>query len=169
MFQGSGEKDLFGQPEAVDKKTRKKTGFILPEIKKSITLSYENIIFLSIGFVMSCIIFFSLGVEKGRKDFYKQQATSNKRQEIIEEKIAPDTEAEVPVRSAYIIQLAAFREKNSAEDEQGRLRKEGYNAAVKKSGIYYQVYIGGFDTKKDAEVLLTKLKKKYNDCYIIKY
>nr|MBU1328787.1 hypothetical protein [Candidatus Omnitrophota bacterium] len=75
--------DLFEQAQTVDKKIKRKTKFFLPDVKSSITVSYETMIFFMIGFVMVCIIVFSLGVEKGRYDEKKtriiipQQVTRN--------------------------------------------------------------------------------------------
>ncbi|MDP2911868.1 MAG: hypothetical protein Q8N76_06025 [Candidatus Omnitrophota bacterium] len=60
--------DLFGQAQDADKKMRRKTRFLLPDAKNSLIISYETMIFGIIGFVMVCIITFSLGVEKGRYD-----------------------------------------------------------------------------------------------------
>ncbi|MCX5693384.1 MAG: hypothetical protein NTX47_06910 [Candidatus Omnitrophica bacterium] len=62
------QNDLFEQAQAADKKIRRKTRFLLPDVKNSMTISYETAIFYMIGFVMACIIIFSLGVEKGRHD-----------------------------------------------------------------------------------------------------
>jgi len=62
------QSDLFEQAQTADKKIRKKTRFLLPDIRNSMTISYETAIFYMIGFVMACIIIFSLGVEKGRHD-----------------------------------------------------------------------------------------------------
>ena len=56
-----------------NKKIRKKTRFLLPDAKNSTTISYEAAIFYIIGFVMACIIAFSLGVEKGRHDQLKSE------------------------------------------------------------------------------------------------
>lgn len=66
--------DLFEQAQAVDKKIRRKTRFLLPDVKNSFTVSYETAIFFMIGFVMGGIIIFSLGVEKGRYDEKKRRA-----------------------------------------------------------------------------------------------
>ena len=60
--------DLFEQGQSVDKKIRKKTRFLLPDVKNSITVSYETMIFTMISFLMVCIAIFALGVEKGRHD-----------------------------------------------------------------------------------------------------
>jgi len=62
------QSDLFDQAQSADKKIRKKTRFLLPDVKNNTTISYETAIFYMIGFVMACIITFSLGVEKGRHD-----------------------------------------------------------------------------------------------------
>jgi len=66
--------DLFEQAHTADKKIRRKTRFLLPDVKNSMTVSYETLIFCMIGFVMACIIVFSLGVEKGRYDEKKRRA-----------------------------------------------------------------------------------------------
>ncbi|MDP2921684.1 MAG: hypothetical protein Q8O12_04900 [Candidatus Omnitrophota bacterium] len=67
--------DLFDS-QAADKKIRRKTRFLLPDVKNSITISYETMIFYIIGFVMACIIVFSLGVEKGRYDEKERRLTA---------------------------------------------------------------------------------------------
>ncbi|MDP2981487.1 MAG: hypothetical protein Q8N67_05430 [Candidatus Omnitrophota bacterium] len=67
------QSDLFEQAQTVDKKMRRKTRFLLPDVKNSTTISYEAVIFYIIGFVMACIIAFSLGVEKGRYDEKKRR------------------------------------------------------------------------------------------------
>ncbi|HAZ10063.1 MAG: hypothetical protein A2047_04545 [Omnitrophica bacterium GWA2_41_15] len=66
--QEKAQSDLFEEAQTVDKKIKRKTRFFLPDAKNSFTVSYETMIFFMIGFVMVCIIVFSLGVEKGRYD-----------------------------------------------------------------------------------------------------
>lgn len=170
-----GEKDLFGQIQIADKKIRKKTRFLLPRLKNEITLSYENIIFIVIAFIMSCIIFFSLGVEKGRHDIGRQVETAYSRGATQNPPAAEETYVEDtrPVKeerktAEYIIQLAAFTKIPSANEEAERLKLEGYNVSIKKTGSYYQLYIGGFKKRKTAERAIKKLKEKYSDCYILK-
>ena len=173
-FQNKGERDLFDQLQSADREIRKKTKLILPNIKKNLNLSYENIIFIAIGFVMSCIIFFSLGVEVGRRNI---SHTSNRGQ-ALKEKVQ-EAEGVIKERGTeklgirktegYVIQLAAFNKKLPAEAEQMELQKRGYRADVKQSGNYYQLYIQGFDSTEKAQEILGKLKEKYKDCYIKKY
>ena len=166
-FQHKRDRDLFDQSQASDRKIRRKTRILLPRIKKSMAISYENLIFLAIAFVMCCIIFFSAGVEKGRRDVNHVSG--------IEQPAHRDTEVAVQEkdkgrsRDRYIIHMAAFKKNLSAEKEVARLRAEGYEAGIKKTGGYAQVYIGGFENKKKAGRLLRKLKKRYKDSYITKY
>ena len=176
-FQNKGERDLFGQFQTADTKIRKKTKILLPDIKKSLNLSYETAIFISIGFVMSCIIFFSLGVEKGRQDT-KGQVREGRHQGPLRESLSREKAAkarELPsskdpeIKDAYAVQLAAFEKIDSAIEEQDRLRKRGYHADIKRVGHYYQLYVGGFDTKAKAQGALNKLKTNYKDCYIKKH
>jgi len=67
------QSDLFEQAQTADKKIKRKTRLLLPDVKNNFILSYETMIFFMIGFVMACIIVFSLGVEKGRYDEKKRQ------------------------------------------------------------------------------------------------
>ena len=75
--QEKAQDDLFGQAQNVDKKMRRKTRFLLPDVKNSLIISYETVIFGMIGFVMVCIIVFSLGVEKGRYDEKQRRITTS--------------------------------------------------------------------------------------------
>ena len=81
------QSDLFEQAQTVDKKIRRKTRFLLPDARNSFTISYETMIFFMIGFVMACIIVFSLGVEKGRYD-------EKKRRLIIQQQVTHDIQGQ---------------------------------------------------------------------------
>jgi len=72
--QSKDQIDLFDQAQAADKKMKRKTKLLLPDVKNSFTVSYETLIFYIIVFVMMCIVSFSLGVEKGRYDEKKRRA-----------------------------------------------------------------------------------------------
>lgn len=179
-FQERQEKDLFGQFQGTEKRVAKKTRFLIPRIRDSVIISYENIVFLSIGLLMFCVICFSLGVEKGRRDTGREkpigrvtifEPESNQRQEIrVKGQGSKNTAAivnEPPAATGgYIVQLAAFKNKAPAEKELDRLRRDGYTAAdVKKSGEYFQLYVGGFAKRSEADRLKEKLKARYPDCY----
>lgn len=180
-FQHKPEKDLFEQLQTADKKVKKEAKFLLPSTKRSYNLSYENILFVVIAFVMFSIIFFSLGVEKGRRDIGyletkdisrlrplsgRLRSSGQAQQETGREK--PGEGIQNSNQYNYVIQLASFKKKESAEEELARLNNGGYKADIKKSGDYYQIYIGGFAKERNAQISLKKLKERYKDCYIKK-
>lgn len=78
-IQEKTQNDLFGEAQSVDKKIRKKTRFLLPDVKNNMVISYETAIFCMIGFVMACIVTFSLGVEKGRNDGKERRVITQQR------------------------------------------------------------------------------------------
>lgn len=166
------EKDLFDQIQTADKKIRKKTRLLLPRLKDSITISYENVIFIVIAIIMSCIISFSLGVEKGRQDIgHRTEVSYDRKGASYPKQTHTESIASAKKRrkaTGYIIQLAAFVKITSAKEEAERLKREGYDANIKKSGTYYQLYIGGFERREAAERAIKKLKERYADCYIRK-
>lgn len=173
-FQEKQEKDLFEQFHGAEKKVSKKTGFLIPRIKDSIVIHHENIVFFSIGFLVSCIICFSLGVEKGRRDMVR--ATTP-----VERIIVAGAEKQKPARArittetvpaetkGFVVQLATVKNKSSAEKEVNKLISDGYNARVRKSGEYYQIYVGVFNKEAEADSLKQKLISRYNDCYVTNY
>lgn len=171
-LQNKGEHDLFEEFHGKDAKLRKKTRFILPHLRKNVEFSYENVIFLIIAFIMTSLMFFSLGVEKGRREKTRigeeRPPLDLKMPGVEEKKIEIPKRAEKHPKIKYVIQLAAFTNITSAEEEAGKLKKEGYLAKIKTSGSYYQVFLEGFDNRKNAERILEKLRGKYNDGYIKK-
>lgn len=99
--------DLFEQAQTVDKKIRKKTRLLLPDIKNSFTISYETMIFFMIGFVMTGMIIFSLGVEKGRYDERKRRVT------VIPQQVMRDTQSQPkPELKKGVSNVATSKSKN---------------------------------------------------------
>ena len=189
------QRELFSEFETVSAKKgshpfRKDAAF-----GKKITLkfSYENIILLSIGIIMLIVIFFSLGVEKGKKIAmrdknirFAEQAPEPavKRGEAIikkdedavvaaEKAVAPVAEsykeAEEAVREApskpYTIQVIAFKNEKNAVQEVERLKKSGYKAFIAPSGEWAQVCVGRYENREASKEDFTALKEKYPGCY----
>lgn len=165
FFHDKKEKDLFEDLQTADKNIRKKVRLQLPRLKNRLSLSYENLIFLAIGFVMCSIIFFSLGVEKGRQDTNRVKSGLKNEKRVKVPALKPKKQ-KAQKQDKYIIQLAAFKEKRSAKKELVQLEKEGYTGSTKRVGAYYQLYVTGFSKKKEAEDALKGLQKKYKDCYV---
>jgi len=75
----------------------------------------------------------------------------------------------------FTIQVASFKAKNRAEKALAELNKEGHSSAyiVSKDlgakGVWYRVYIGKYDTKKQTEEFLKEIKKKYKSSFVILY
>lgn len=179
------------------------------------SLSLENIIVTSIFITLALLLFYSLGVEKGRrqaksesvlevtspkevrvsiqpvpvvtfgntstqlaKSFFPKVAT--KRADIdfskVEQNTAPSQIKVIQMVSEqygnnpdvkrYFIQVATFQKDEFAKKEESNLKSQGYKTTIKTSGQWWVLYVGSFNDKQEAEILLKKLKSKYHDCYI---
>jgi hypothetical protein len=174
-FQEKHEKDLFEQLHGTEKKVSRKTGFLMPRIKDSIVIRYENIVFLFIGFLISCVICFSLGVEKGRQDatrtssFTEGVAVADTERQWPEDSTPAAVETVAAEPKGFVVQLATVKSKDSAEKEVNRLIDDGYGARARKSGEYYQIYVGVFSKKAEADRMKEGLIRRYNDCYVTNY
>ena len=93
-------------------------------------------------------------------------------------KLVPDkpkektvTEKDQIERGFFNIQVAAFYDLSKAKQVVKDLRTEGYQTYVcrgilQKRGQVYRVLVGNFETKEQADLLLSKLKSKFNDSFI---
>ena len=166
-----------------------------PERQKKITLviSREKLIFSVISVILLYVIFFSLGIERGKKianrslnsnmhstavalqnknvENQNQKTTAEKNvsnletttQIVQEEKILPE------LKEFYSIQAAAYSNLSRAEKEASKVRAGGNEAIIDSSGKYHLLLIGKFKDKKDATALKKKLANKYKGCYVRKY
>lgn len=73
-----------------------------------------------------------------------------------------------PPDSVYIIQLASFKNEDSANEEIGNLWQKNVRAYVAKSGDWYQVYVAGYQTIEEARRARRAFSEDYRDCYIRK-
>lgn len=76
------------------------------------------------------------------------------------EKIKADSSSK---EKRFTLQIAAFKEKDKAEDVAGSLKKKGYEpyivpVTISDKGVWYRVRIGRFSTRPDAQNLQAKLK-----------
>lgn len=161
----------------------------LPYRVLTINLSNEKLVICAIIFIMSLIIFFSLGVEKGSKlarapwegkyestlagqyelrpkEEIPALVVSLKKDQtsIIEskkEKVAKSEE-----QKKYIIQVATFRQYELAKKEADKLKRQGYQTLIFTKGKFSEICVGGFKLKDQASEHLMKLKKVYRDCFI---
>jgi len=107
---------------------------------------YEKVLLLVMGLVLTSIISFSLGVEKG-KSFSRDKH-------------------EVSVSSGYTIQVATFKNKQLALREAKLLLKEGLVPMVFAKGDYIVLCVGKFSNQESAQPLLIQLQRTYAGCRI---
>lgn len=70
--------------------------------------------------------------------------------------------------SLYTIQLASFKDKDSALDELNKLKDKGIRAEYAQRGDWYQVYATGYHNIEEAKKAQTVLMLDYSDCFIRK-
>lgn len=199
------QKELFNEFESPKKRGKKKgAGSILPKNYILFNVSYEQVVFISIGVIMLMVLVFSLGVERGKRLNPEQIKVSvnlpetasgiieetNKDKKIKEVKAAPPAalakkersitqrvEQEVPVpadvkkpikRELFTVQVIAYKSKRSAQKELIKLGKKGYSPFIILGGGYYQICVGEYKSRKEANKPLSDLKKSHPGSFIRK-
>ncbi len=142
---------------------------------------YEKAVLIIIGFVITGIVSFSLGVEKG-KNFILLKAASHldiaanpkpslsvsaPKQITKEQQYQPEKKDELKEYiQNYTIQVASFLNRVNAQKEADILKRKGLSSLVLSKGKFSIVCVGNFAKRGEAESLLSKLKKQYQDCRI---
>lgn len=172
--------ELFSQTKDFsDSKSRKASSSFLAFIR-----NYEKTILVIISLVVTTIVSFSLGVEKGKRlsmlkntrldTAFRIRPSDNtfspKKQSpapaIIIKKEEDIKEANPPEKQGYIIQLASYKTKIHTQKEVELLKKRGLSPLVLSKGNYTVLCVGNLPNKETAQSLLSELKKRYRDCYI---
>ncbi|MCM8800816.1 MAG: SPOR domain-containing protein [Candidatus Omnitrophica bacterium] len=147
--------------------------------------NYERIILMIIGFIVTGVVCFSLGVEKGKRSLLiktnteldlasksliqeGKSAISMQPATNLQEFLVEETKKEFikESRNNYTIQVASFKTLEFARKEAEALKKKGFDTLVLSKGEYTIVCVGSFSDKQKAAILLTELKKHYRDCFI---
>jgi len=172
--ENSGQSDLFSQAKGYNTPV---AGLGQRSIFSHIK-SHEKIILLTFAFVLIGIASFSLGVEKGRRiasakieprfDTALKIEPAKAKIEVKNIVPAPAQEIKVEPAVAYAIQLASYRTKSYAQKEADALRKKGYSASLIPKGSYVVLYVVNFTNKEAAQSMLPELKKRFQDCRIIR-
>ncbi|MCF7907683.1 MAG: SPOR domain-containing protein [Candidatus Omnitrophica bacterium] len=153
--------------------------------QQKIKLPLDILTIASVVFVLSLIISFSLGVEKGKKiasskiaiepqerlprldvavDKQSVEPDSSKQDSLVEEKIVPNEI--VKNKQKYNIQVASFYKENTARKEAEQLKENGYPTSVSRKGKYVVIYVGDFDDEGEAKSNFELLQKRYKDCIL---
>lgn len=143
---------------------------------------YEKTILAVICLVITAVISFSLGVEKGKhiaalKTLRPELANKIKalpaltKQATVQQNNAEGIRAQsgeektIPMQN-YTIQLASYRSKQDADKEAVLLKKKGLAPLILPKGKFVIICVGNFSNKQTAQSLLLVLKKRYQDCFI---
>jgi len=138
---------------------------------------YEKAALFIIGFIITGIVFFSLGIERGKSTvsltqpaaaisevaIKKDKQLINADMLLVKESNPPQPQ---PQPQPYTIQVASYQSKVLAEKEAEALRRKGFSPLVFPKGAYVVVCVGNFANKETARSSLSELKKRYQDCFI---
>lgn len=72
------------------------------------------------------------------------------------------------VGSRYVVQVASFADRPSAEAAQRRVTQHGLQGTVAAKGRYYVLYASGFSTYAQASEAASQLRQAYQDCFVRK-
>lgn len=157
---------------------------IFPQHRLTFNFSYEALIITLIGVVLSASILFSLGVERGRSLEFTAPVTETALNEI---KIAPSVNAaeerpaevqrqpEVKKAAAlpskdkpFMIQLASYKTRDTAEKEAAHLKSKGYISDILKKGDYFVLCVGSYAKKELASQALPYWERQYKGSVVKK-
>lgn len=145
---------------------------------------HEKGIIAIICFIITGVILFSLGVEKGKNInaiSQNQSQLAPKKQPLaatpaIAASIAPIETEKAETKPAqnqnkekptgYTIQVASYKNKSTAKKESENLIKRGLSAIVMSKGAFKILCVGNFTDKETALPALIQIKKKYQDALI---
>jgi len=166
--------ELFSQAkEPGQVKTNFSSSFI------SFIWNYEKTILLIIAFIITGIVAFALGIDKGKKmavSRFSNQFDMATIPAVDSKRIALKPEVKLPLPVApkeiienmgsYTIQVASYQNNIHAQREAGQLKIKGFSPLIVNKGKYIIVCVGNFSNQTTAKSLLSQLKKRYQDCYI---
>ena len=174
-MQENNQLELFSQSNASTKKQRSQGSSFFTRIRR-----YEKTILFMIAIIITSIVSFSFGVEKGRKVSQTvQPATKLVSIQVPEKQRLPERSQALPKPQSltegqkiqestmsFTIQIASYKSKALAQKEAQALKKRGLNPTLLSKGGYNVLCVGNFSSKKEAQTMLTELKKEYAGCYI---
>lgn len=157
--QNDSQLELFSQLSS-SAETKKES---LGNLPLSWIRGYEKTILIVIAMLITGVVSFSLGVEKGK-------TAPKEKQEVVKKDPAPQ---EPPViqreqQGAYTIQLASYKTKKHAEKEAEALQQKGHSPLILTKGGYVVLCVGSFSDKEKAGILLSQFDKRYKGCYVRK-
>jgi hypothetical protein len=176
---GSGQLELFSQAKSGVQGNASASKVFITCISK-----YERVLLIFIGFVITGIISFSFGVEKGKSSaMLKTDSHLDIAAKVVPAPIvvaapvfdkaannepyqlAKEIKSKEFIQN-YTIQVASYMNRISAQKDAEALKKKGLSTTVLSKGKFSVVCVGSFMNREEAETLLPRLKKQYQDCRI---
>ena len=187
--QNSTQLELFSQTRGYSEQKRSIGNSFFSRLR-----IYEKAILISMGFIISAIVAFSLGVEKGKNlailktdmrfdtvnikqpqmQFNRIKNTLSEKQPLTERKpraVIPRQDIQILQKPRenlqnYTIQLASYTNRAYAQKEADALKKRGLKALIVSKGRYAVLCAGSFVDKENARASLLDLEKQYHGCFI---
>lgn len=170
--------ELFKEFEKKEGSIKRLTKKILPKKRPHILqIPLENIIISAILVILGFIMFFALGVEKGKR----HTRLLHRDEEVIvleaeQVRSGPALEEKEPLKEApeviaeewkpYTIQLISYKDKKLARIEVKELKAMDIKADIIQRNKWFQVCAGSYVDKKDAESDLKRFSKEYKGCFL---
>ncbi len=150
-----------------------------------ISTNAEQLILAGIVLVLMSCLFFFLGVLRGKAIAPRERvvvsAPAVSAAQRLPQKVAPFVATTVlssipqkasgntitiDISKPYTIQLVTHKKKSYAERDVSALRRGGFFSFIIPSGEYYQVCVGQYQNKEEAQKELRFFAGKYKDCFL---
>jgi len=166
--------ELFGEFKGKDSSLKRFSKKILPNRKAHIVqIPLEHLISYAILILIGFVLFFALGVEKGKRASQKKpeivqilSVADNKISNVMPEAPIETAEKNQITEKPYTIQLISYADEKIAMEKIKSLKKDGIDAFTVKSGKWYQVCANYYTNKNEADNDLKKFGKTYKGCFL---
>lgn len=136
----------------------------------TVKVSHESLILGVILLIMVMILCFTFGVERGKRIGAIKASARQDAKNIEEGGVAPmtvpilvqevETKAEEERLEAYAVQLITYKHEEYANKELAKLRRNGFEPFVVRSGRFFVINIGPYKNKDEALTILKEFKRQ---------
>ncbi len=175
--------DKFFKPDMATSGNKRRQHNLGPFKRLTIAVSYEIVIVSCILILMTTILSFAIGFERGKTISKQPVGASTERltKKSVSEKntviadpekptLREQTEKSIPLEQKrnFAIQLIAYAKKDYALKEVEKLKKIGYTPFMNQGGKFFLVSIGPYVNRENAKRALKRVKSKslYQDAFI---
>ena len=137
--------------------------------------NYEKTILIILAILVTGIVAFSLGVEKGKSIILEQARVLVMRAQGVQpasqmvakkEEIARKLANPAAQQGSFTIQIGSFKTKANALKESEFIKKQGLGTMLFSKNGYFILCAGNFSSKESAFGSLTELNKRYGNCQL---